>query len=99
MDSHWRRAATPIIDRVLRETSGKPEKEIRAALRQAYPFGPTSHHPYKIWLNEIKRQRRGAPALKSLRKAEHAKAIEYLGLQGFGFKDFAPSTLNLNLGE
>src|SRR5579885_2310491 len=30
---------------------------VRAALRAAYPFGPRKHHPYRIWLDEISRQR------------------------------------------
>jgi len=36
--------------------AGRPEHEIRAALRAAYPFGPRKHHPYKIWLDEIRVQ-------------------------------------------
>ena len=53
----WRSKAAPIIERVLKETSGRDEKEIRAALSSAYPFGQRANHPYKIWLDEIKRQR------------------------------------------
>jgi len=49
--------AAPIIARVLAENAGKPEVEVRAALRAAYPFGPREHHPYRIWLDEISRQR------------------------------------------
>ena len=56
MLSHWRRLAAPIIARVLAENTGKPEREVRAALRSAYPFGPREHHPYKIWLDEIRVQ-------------------------------------------
>jgi hypothetical protein len=56
MLSHWRRIAAPIIARVLAENAGKPEPEVRAALRSAYPFGPREHHPYKIWLDEIRVQ-------------------------------------------
>jgi len=29
---------------------------VKAALRAAYPFGPREHHPYRIWLDEIRRQ-------------------------------------------
>lgn len=58
-ESRWRDRAGPIIARVLKETRGKSEKEIRAALREAYPFGERKYHPYKIWLDEIKRQRDG----------------------------------------
>ena len=56
MLSHWRRKATPIIAEVLAAMAGRPEHEIRAALRAAYPFGPRKHHPYKIWLDEIRVQ-------------------------------------------
>ena len=56
MISHWRRLAAPIIARVLSEFKGKPQAEVRAALRKAYPFGPREHHPYRIWLDEIRIQ-------------------------------------------
>ena len=56
MVSYWRRAAAPIIAKVLAETKGRPEAEIRATLRAAYPFGPRRHHPYRIWLDEIRIQ-------------------------------------------
>ncbi len=56
MLSHWRRKAAPIIADVLAAMAGRPEYEIRAALRAAYPFGTRKHHPYKIWLDEIRVQ-------------------------------------------
>ena len=56
MLSHWRRKAAPIITEVLAAMAGRPEHEVRAALRAAYPFGPRKHHPYKIWLDEIRVQ-------------------------------------------
>lgn len=56
--SHWRSKAAPIIAQVLRETEGQDEKAVRDALRDAYPFGPRQYHPYKIWCDEIHRQRR-----------------------------------------
>lgn len=49
--------AAPVIHRVLEETKGKEEKEIKKALREAYPFGARENHPYKIWCDEINRQR------------------------------------------
>lgn len=61
----WRDYAAPIIHQVLTETTGKSEKEIRAALYDAYPFGQRAMHPYKIWLDEIKRQR-GLKAVKEI---------------------------------
>lgn len=57
MKSDWRERARPIVEQVLKETAGKTEKEIRKALREAYPFGQRKHHPYKIWLDEIAVQR------------------------------------------
>ena len=57
MKSYWRAYCAPIIARVLLETQGKDEKEIRKALKEAYPFGPREMHPYRIWLDEIDRQR------------------------------------------
>lgn len=52
----WRDYAAPIIAKVLKENRGKSEKEIRKALKEAYPFGERKYHPYKIWLDEIKVQ-------------------------------------------
>lgn len=59
----WRDSARPLIAAVLVETNGQSEKEIRKALRAAYPWGPREHHPYKIWCDEIKRQRGLKPKL------------------------------------
>lgn len=53
----WRERARPIIQQVLRETEGQPEKVIRKALVDAYPFGERSMHPYKAWCSEVRRQR------------------------------------------
>ena len=53
----WREEAGPIITRVLAETKGKTETEIRAALAAAYPFGPHNGQGYKTWLDEIRKQR------------------------------------------
>ena len=56
MTSFWRRHAAPIVAEVLARTEGKPEAEVRAALRAAYPFGQRRFHPYKVWLDEIRIQ-------------------------------------------
>lgn len=53
----WRGKCAPIIAEVLAANVGADEKTIRAALFEAYPFGPRQHHPYKIWLDEIAKQR------------------------------------------
>lgn len=54
----WRDHCAPIISRVLEETKGKEEKEIKKALKEAYPYGERRMWPYKVWLSEIKRQRK-----------------------------------------
>ena len=54
--STWRDIAKPIIAKVLYENAGCSEKQIRKALREAYPFGERAMWPYKVWLDEIKRQ-------------------------------------------
>jgi hypothetical protein len=58
MAKNWRDIVRPIIHQVLEETRGQDEKIIRKALYEAYPFGRRSHHPYKIWLDEIKVQQK-----------------------------------------
>lgn len=57
--STWRHSARPIIQQVLAETKGQSEAAIRKALKDAYPFGQREYHPYKVWLDEIKKQRFG----------------------------------------
>jgi hypothetical protein len=59
IQSYWRSKASPIIEKILLDTKGQEEAAIRQALRDAYPFGERSNHPYKIWLDEIRRQRFG----------------------------------------
>jgi 1,2-phenylacetyl-CoA epoxidase PaaB subunit len=78
--SHWRIQAATIIAKVLEDTKGRPEDERRKAVSAAYPFGIRKHHPYKIWLDEVKRQMRGpAPAIRTarhdLRKLEQWESI------------------------
>jgi hypothetical protein len=70
MLSHWRRIAAPIIAGVLADNAGKPEAEVRAALRSAYPFGPREHHPYRIWLDEIRIQMGWRKLAGRVRKAQ-----------------------------
>ena len=52
----WREICTPIIQETLILNEGKPETEIRAALRAAYPFGARQYHPYKVWCDEVRKQ-------------------------------------------
>lgn len=48
----------PRIARVLEATKGQTEREIRRALREAFPWGIRKYWPYKVWLSEIRRQRK-----------------------------------------
>lgn len=52
----WRERARPIIARVLKETEGQDLKARRKALKDAYPWGPREHWPYKMWCSEVRRQ-------------------------------------------
>lgn len=53
----WRDQCKGVIADVLARTRGQDERSIRKALREAYPFGPRVHWPYKVWIDEIRRQR------------------------------------------
>jgi len=76
----WRETARPIIARVLQATRGQTDREIHKALRVAFPFGERSHHPYKIWLEEIKLQReaRGSANLDRPRRARQSSVRQLL---------------------
>lgn len=65
--SYWRDQMRPIIAEVIRENQGKGERELRRALREAYPFGQRAYHPYKVWLDEIARQTGRKPPLGTRR--------------------------------
>lgn len=70
--SQWREDASRIIARVLKETAGQEENAIRKALRDAYPWGERSNHPYKMWCSEVRRQR-GIVTLTKKQKAQLAQ--------------------------
>jgi hypothetical protein len=61
----WREKSAEVITRVLLETRGQDEAAVKKALYDAYPFGERAYHPYKIWLDEIRRQR-GVKTAKGL---------------------------------
>lgn len=56
MKSEWREIARPIIADTISKIGLDNDKKLKKALREAYPFGERANHPYKIWLDEIKRQ-------------------------------------------
>lgn len=53
---HWRRIARPIIAEVINRVGREDDYQLRKALFEAYPFGERKYHPYRTWLDEIKRQ-------------------------------------------
>jgi hypothetical protein len=53
----WSRKLAPIVQRVVEENAGKPRKEVRAALRQAWDdagMGPRKYFPYKVWCRLVR---------------------------------------------
>ena len=51
----WRDQVRPIIKEVIKQY-GLNSKNLNKALRDAYPFGQRKNYPYKVWLDEIKKQ-------------------------------------------
>lgn len=64
----WALYAKQTIDRVLakfckdkglafrpKKFSPADQNELRALLREAYPFGERAHWPYTVWLREVRR--------------------------------------------
>ena len=70
--SYWRTMAAPLIADILAHSQGKTTAEIRAKLRDAYPFGPRAMHPYKMWLKEIRHQM----GVESKTTPKHPRYIE-----------------------
>lgn len=54
--SYWRPIARKAITDVISANPGLDEKALRKKISLAYPFGRRSEHPYKIWLDEVKKQ-------------------------------------------
>lgn len=52
----WRDQARPIIAGVIATVGTADRKRLKAALREAYPWGPREYHPYRIWCHEIRVQ-------------------------------------------
>jgi hypothetical protein len=52
----WRDEARPIIAGVIAAVGTGDRARLRASLREAYPWGERSYHPYRIWCHEIRVQ-------------------------------------------
>lgn len=75
MSKSWRDHARPIIAQILKDTAGQDEAVIKKALYDAYPFGLREMHPYKVWFDEIKRQRGAQRPRTPAQKAKDAEAV------------------------
>lgn len=51
----WRERAHEVIAAVIREHPDVEGPALRKLISAAYPFGERAMHPYKIWLDEVKR--------------------------------------------
>jgi hypothetical protein len=59
VSSTWRERFAPVISKIIREHQGQPMNVTRKALRDWWGnsgMGPREYHPYKIFLDEIRRQ-------------------------------------------
>ncbi len=76
----WRDKFRPVISRVLKEHEGQSDAEIRKALREAWPKGePRAYWPYRVWLDEIARQRgRKPPTKRKVQKMTAKEAREWM---------------------
>ena len=66
--STWRDVCRPVIAAVIAANPGIRRRVLAAALRDEFPFGERRHHPYRIWLDEIRRQLGELPPLGSVRR-------------------------------
>jgi hypothetical protein len=80
VSGYWRGIAAPIIAETIKANKGKTRKEIKAALREAYPFGERRMWPYKVWLSEIRNQLDGKPSYKQVNQ----KQVSYAELVNSG---------------
>lgn len=55
----WRGNARLVIQGVIARVGFDDLAALRKAIREAYPFGPRAHHPYKIWLDEVQKATHG----------------------------------------
>jgi hypothetical protein len=53
--SKWRAHARKVIDTYIEQHKPTSAVEFKKGVSKVYPFGMRSHHPYKIWLDEVKR--------------------------------------------
>jgi hypothetical protein len=48
--SHWYLSSMRAIDAAMRDVPANASlRDVERVVKQAYPFGPRQHHPYKQW--------------------------------------------------
>jgi len=52
----WRDSIAPMVAEVIARVGKYNDKELRKALREAYPYGQRTMWPYKVWCSEVRRQ-------------------------------------------
>ena len=54
----WRDRARPIVAKAIKDArrQGLTGRDAKDFISLYYPFGERAMHPYKIWLDEVKRQ-------------------------------------------
>ncbi len=51
----WRSYSNQVINQVIKDNPDADEKTLRKKISEAYPFGERAMHPYKIWLDAVKK--------------------------------------------
>ncbi len=51
----WRSKSAEVLRGLVSQVKHLAPEDARRVISQAYPFGPRSNHPYKIWLDECHR--------------------------------------------
>lgn len=83
----WREHAAQVVAATIQRI-GNDEKELRKALREAYPFGERKYRPYKVWCDEVNRQTMGRFSKNAATTLRYTQ-IHTLKAQGLGDYEIA----------
>lgn len=89
MKSIWREHAAKVISRAITELAITHPDLSGDALKKKisadfYPFGPREYHPYKIWLDELKRTFERHPDAAVQLPAKPPSVADYNDMPLFG---------------
>lgn len=82
----WGERADKVIAKVMADNQGATKAELRRLISDAYPFGPRKYHPYKAWLQAVKRAIGESPKEVAARRKREAEIAAQTG-QGRMFLD------------